>query len=77
MVSRLQFTAMFETVEDGWIQARIKEIPGVITVGATLDAAIELLPDALNEYLLALGQLDEGELEGAVEERPLELSVEV
>jgi len=32
-VNELSYTAAFEQVENGWIQARIVEVPGVITVG--------------------------------------------
>lgn len=53
-----ELTAIFEPVEEGWVQARIEEIPGVITAGASLEEARALLPDALQEYLLALGELD-------------------
>lgn len=47
----LSYTAVFEEVEEGWTQARIAEIPGVITVAASRDEAKELLGDALREYL--------------------------
>lgn len=54
MSSSLSLTAVFEEVEQGWTQARIAELPGVITAAPTLDEAKELLVDALREYLLAL-----------------------
>jgi predicted RNase H-like HicB family nuclease len=53
---RVTFTAVYEPVENGWIQARLAELPGVITAAPTLEQAKELLADALREYLLALGQ---------------------
>ena len=56
MTARVAFTAVYEQVENGWTQARIAEIPGVITAAPTLDEAKELLVDALREYLLALGE---------------------
>lgn len=52
------FTAVFEDVEDGWVQARVRELPGVITVGPSRGAAEDLLVDALHEYLLALGEME-------------------
>ncbi len=54
VTSKLSYTAVFEPVEDGWIQARLAELPGVITAAPTQDEAQELLLDALREYLLAL-----------------------
>ena len=56
MSSRVTLTAVFEPVENGWTQARIAELPGVITAAPTLSEAKELLVDALREYLLALQQ---------------------
>jgi predicted RNase H-like HicB family nuclease len=50
----LNLTAVFETVENGWVQARVREIPGVITAGPTREEARELLLDAVREYLLSL-----------------------
>jgi predicted RNase H-like HicB family nuclease len=52
----LIWTGVFETVDDGWVQAWVAEIPGVITAGPTLEEARRLLVDALREYLLSLGQ---------------------
>jgi predicted RNase H-like HicB family nuclease len=52
----LTWTGVFETVEGGWVQARIAEVPGVITVGPTHEQARKLLVDALREYLLSLGE---------------------
>jgi predicted RNase H-like HicB family nuclease len=51
MASDLAYTAVFEQVEDGWTQARIAEVPGVITAGASREEARHLLQDALREYL--------------------------
>jgi predicted RNase H-like HicB family nuclease len=50
------FTAIYETVENGWVQARLVEIPGVITAGATRDEAEAMLVDALREYLLSFAE---------------------
>ncbi|MBA2450146.1 MAG: hypothetical protein H0V51_19190 [Chloroflexi bacterium] len=52
--TRISLTAVYEPVENGWTQARIIELPGVITAAATGDEARELLLDALREYLLSL-----------------------
>jgi predicted RNase H-like HicB family nuclease len=50
-MAHLALTAIYEPVENGWVQARIEELPGVITVAPTADAAREMLADALLEYL--------------------------
>lgn len=55
MSQHLALTVVYEPVEDGWTQARIAEIPGVITAGPTEAEAREFLLDALREYLLSLG----------------------
>jgi hypothetical protein len=39
MAAPLSLTAIYETVENGWTQARMKELPGVITAAPTLPAA--------------------------------------
>lgn len=55
MTRTLSLTAVYEPVEEGWIQASIEELPGVITAAPSLEEAKEMLLDALHEYLLALG----------------------
>lgn len=45
-----------EAVEQGWVRACLAELPAVITAAPTLDAARELLADALREYLLSLAE---------------------
>jgi predicted RNase H-like HicB family nuclease len=50
----LNLTAVFESVENGWVQARVPELPGVITAAPTHEEARELLLDAVREYLLSL-----------------------
>ena len=56
MTARIALTAVYEPVEQGWVQARLVELPAVITAAPTLDAARELLADALREYLLSLAE---------------------
>ena len=76
MTREIAFTAVYEPVEHGWVQARVKELPEVITVGPTIEEAQELLLDALIEYLRSLG-----DAEGApaapepLAERPLAISL--
>ena len=76
MVQALTFTARFEPVEDGWVQATIDELPGVITAAPSHDEAKELLADALHTYLLALGDLEQAaEVEHAGSAEPLLITV--
>lgn len=52
-VEELTLTVVYEPVDEGWVQARIAELPAVITVGHDKDEARLLVVDALREYLLA------------------------
>lgn len=56
----LTLTVVYEPVENGWVQARLVEIPGVITAGPTRDEAKILVVDALREYLRAAGESADG-----------------
>ncbi len=56
------------------MQARIEELPGVITAGKTYEEARELLLDALREYLLACNDRSD-EPEGNVRREPLHISL--
>lgn len=55
VTERLSLTAIYEPVENGWVQATIQELPGVVTAAPSLEEARAMLVDALREYLLALG----------------------
>ena len=77
MTAHIALTAVYEPVEPGWVQARLAELPAVITAGPTLDAARELLADALREYLLSLAEspaLAAGQ-NGAGHSEPLEIVI--
>lgn len=71
----LSLTAVYEPVEEGWIQARLVELPEVMTAGPNADAAKELLLDALRQYLLSLADdtdplpMVEGSVRGTIELR--------
>ena len=56
MSASVTFTAIYEPVEDGWVQARLAEIPGVITAAPTRQEAEALLLDALREFLLSFAE---------------------
>lgn len=62
-VNRLRLTAVFEQGEDGWITARVLELPGANTCARTREDARELLIDAVRE--LVASYADDARLEGA------------
>ena len=45
--------AVYEVVEGAWVQARLRDLPGVITVAPTRAEAEAGLADAYAEYLLS------------------------
>lgn len=70
------FTAVYEQVEDGWTQARIEQLPAVVTAAPTASEAKELLVDAVYEYLLSLGASDQASpTKGPAERLPLEIVI--
>lgn len=50
-VDRLKLTAVFEKTDDGWINARVVELPGANTCARTMDEARALLSDAVRELV--------------------------
>ncbi len=52
----LRLTPVYREVEDGWTQATLRELPGVITVAPTFEQAEELLIDALREFLMSFSE---------------------
>jgi hypothetical protein len=71
-----RLTAVYEPAENGWTQARLVELPAVITAGPTLEETKVLLLDVLREYLLALGeQVEDVDLQGGGETEPVELTL--
>jgi predicted RNase H-like HicB family nuclease len=65
MTREVVFNAIYENVEGGWVQGRVRELPEVITAAPSLEDAKELLLDALLEYLRSLGARDESQIEAA------------
>jgi hypothetical protein len=49
----IPYTVILEEVGGGWVQARLHELPGVITAAPSREQAAEDV-DALREYLLSL-----------------------
>jgi predicted RNase H-like HicB family nuclease len=59
MSEPLQLTVVYEQGEDGFVIARVREVPGAISQGRTREEARENVLDALRE--LVLSYLEEGE----------------
>jgi predicted RNase H-like HicB family nuclease len=74
MTPPMKLTAVYEPVEDGWIQAQLIELPGVITTGRTHEEAKEMLRDALAEYLASFDSTPAADAPG-VEREELELKI--
>lgn len=75
MSTRLMLTAIFEPVEQGWVQARIVELPAVITAAPSRQEAEELLGDALVEYLLSLGAGEDIIVSSTAQKLPVEVVI--
>lgn len=63
-MASVAFTAVYEDVENGWVQARLAEIPGVLTVAPTRAEATEALLDAFAEYVRSFADPDAGSVPG-------------
>jgi predicted RNase H-like HicB family nuclease len=50
-VNRIRLTAVFEPGEDGWINARVLELPGANTCARSIEEAKEMLADAVRELV--------------------------
>ncbi len=48
---RHEFTVIYETVEDGWVMARVPELPGAITQGRDIEEAREMIKEAVRLLL--------------------------
>lgn len=66
MTEPLTFTAVYETVEGGWVSAHLAEIPGVITAAPSRAEAEDMLLDALREYLLSFTDTVSVDISGPV-----------
>lgn len=53
-VDRLKLTAVFEQDDNGWINVRVLEIPGINTCGRNEAEAREMLADAVREFVASL-----------------------
>ena len=68
----LHLRAVLTPAGDGWIQARLVALPGVITCAQTQSQARAMLIDALREYLLSL----DAEADEAAARERLTLTIE-
>ena len=50
-VQQRQYTVVYEEIEDGWVMARVPELPGAVTQGRDQDEAREMIKEAV-ELLL-------------------------
>jgi hypothetical protein len=73
-VTSIPLSILYETVDDGWVQARIEELPAVITAAPTRTEARVLVLDALREYLLSLRDTPVTPSEGDREAVALEIA---
>jgi hypothetical protein len=73
MTKHIPLTVVFETVEDGWTQATIAELPAVITAAPSRSEAKEMVVDALHEFLRSLER--EPTLSPGTDSEPVELLV--
>ena len=46
-----EFTVIYTPIEDGWIMAKVPELPGAVTQGRDMDEAREMIQEAI-ELLL-------------------------
>ncbi len=51
MGATITLTALYEPVENGWVQAYLRELPEVITAAPSEGELRDMLDDALGEYL--------------------------
>lgn len=71
----VRYTVVYTTVEDGWVQAQLAELPGVLTVAPTEGEATEDLLDAMQEYLLSLQQPTDRRLAGGDDRASVEIAI--
>lgn len=48
---RVELTVVFEDAGDGWIMARVPELPGIITQGPDRDEARRMARSAVRDWL--------------------------
>jgi predicted RNase H-like HicB family nuclease len=48
-----EYSVVYETVEDGWVMARVPELPGAVTQGEDLAEARTMIREAVERLLPA------------------------
>ena len=48
-----EYSVVYETVEDGWVMARVPELPGAVTQGKDLAEARSMIKEAVELLLQA------------------------
>jgi len=71
----IRLTAVYEPVEDGWVQASLVEWPAVITCGKTREEAHEMLLDAFREMVLSYTDKDARPPVEADATEPIQLTI--
>jgi single-strand DNA-binding protein len=75
----LRLTAVFDDAGDGWILVRVRELPEVITQGATPEEARAMLRSAVRDwlsfYVADQGGTPPDELPPGIRSEPLELTI--
>jgi predicted RNase H-like HicB family nuclease len=51
MSESVEFTVIYEDAGDGWVMARVAEVPEVITQGETVEEARSMVRSALRDWL--------------------------
>lgn len=77
MTELLHLTPVYRTVENGWTQAELTELPGVVTAAPSQEEAEELLVDALREFLLSFGPAQASDSTNLTPDNTLILTVNV
>jgi predicted RNase H-like HicB family nuclease len=67
---RLELTAVFHEAEEGGFVAQVKEIPGAISQGETLEEARANLEDALRLLIETSRMIADGEIISSFESTP-------
>ena len=74
MTQGVTLTATYRVVDNGWVEARVEELPQVITAAPSLAEAKSMLRDALAEYLASLRSPANG-IPSGTEHEELELTI--
>lgn len=78
MGESVKFTVIYEDGGEGWVMARIAELPEVITQGATLEEARSMVTSALRDWLEFYVQERAGEhleVPPGARSEPIELTI--